>query len=298
MNISLKQLNVFIAITQHRTLSAASESLCLSKAAVSLSLGELEKQLGHTLFDRVNNRLVLNQQGQLLLPLADELISRAHNIEQLFVSSNTLIGHLHIGASNTVGNQVVPLLLSRFREKYNHFNQTLVIANTEQVGQKLIDFELDVGLIEGELKQSNIKATPWFFDNMVIVASPTHPLAKHRGITLQELEKQAWLLREPGSGTREYFIKHLAANLTHWKESFELNTTEAIINAASANLGLACLSQLSIQSAVKDERVVCLDFPLTTKRDYWLIVHNDKYQSPLVQKFIEFCLDYQGIKID
>ena len=67
MNISLKQLKVFVGITQHTTLSAASERLYLSKAALSMSLSELEKQLGHPLFDRVNHRLILNQEGQKLL---------------------------------------------------------------------------------------------------------------------------------------------------------------------------------------------------------------------------------------
>jgi len=295
MSLSLKQLNVFITISKHRTLSAASESLFLSKAAVSLSLGELEKQIGHTLFDRVNNRLVINQQGKLLLPLADELISRAHDIEQLFTSEKELKGELHIGASNTIGNQVVPFLLSRFRKNYNHFDQTLVIANTEQVGQKLADFELDVGLIEGELKQNRLTSTPWFSDNMVIIASPTHPFVNRQSIKLEELEKHDWLLRECGSGTREYFLKHVASHLTHWNEAFELNTTEAIINATSADLGLACLSSLSIQSAITDGRVVCLDVPLEIKRNYCLLVHKEKYQSPLVQEFITFCLQYQGL---
>lgn len=293
MKLSLKQLNVFITISKHKTLSAASESLFLSKAAVSLSLGELERQLGHTLFDRVNNRLVINQQGKLLLPLADELISRSNDIEQLFTSEKELKGKLHIGASNTVGNQVAPFLLSEFRESFQHFDQTLVIANSETIGQKLADFELDIGLVEGESKQHNLTSTPWFSDNMVIIASPKHPLVTNKEIKLEQLERCDWLLREPGSGTREYFLKHVAANLTHWNEAFELNTTEAIINATSANLGLACLSQLSVQSALTDKRVVCLNFSLRTTRDYWLLVHKEKYQSPIVRKFIEFCLQYQ-----
>ncbi len=68
-NISIKQLKVFVTITQHSTLTAASEGMFLYKAAVSMALGEMEKQLGHSLFDRVNNRLILNQEGQKLLPL-------------------------------------------------------------------------------------------------------------------------------------------------------------------------------------------------------------------------------------
>ncbi|MEF1292050.1 LysR family transcriptional regulator, partial [Vibrio sp. M260118] len=114
-NISLKQLRVFISITQHDTLTSAAEALFLSKAAVSMALSEMEKQIGHSLFDRVNNRLILNQEGQKLLPLADELIERAQDIAQLFDNDQTLSGELRVGASDTIGNQVAPYLLSDFR---------------------------------------------------------------------------------------------------------------------------------------------------------------------------------------
>ncbi len=117
-HISLKQLKVFTTITQHKTLTAASDSLFLSKAAVSMALSELEKQIGHHLFDRVNNRLILNQEGQKLLPLADELLNRAKDIESIFDGDQALSGQLRIGASDTIGNQVAgPICLANFVSK-------------------------------------------------------------------------------------------------------------------------------------------------------------------------------------
>lgn len=95
-NITLRQLKVFTTITQHTTLTASAEKLFLSKAAVSLSLSELEKQLGHALFDRVNNRLILNQEGKRLLPLADELLHRSEDINNLFLSNQPLHGQLKL----------------------------------------------------------------------------------------------------------------------------------------------------------------------------------------------------------
>lgn len=295
-NITLRQLKVFTAITQHKTLTASAEKLFLSKAAVSLSLGELEKQLGHVLFDRVNNRLILNQEGKRLLPLADELLHRSEDITNLFQSEQALHGQLKIGASDTVGNQVVPYLLRDFRQLTGHHQQSLFISNTSLICQKLADYELDIGLIEGKTQSDNLLMQPWNQDEMCVICAPTHPLAKHGQIHTGDLEHSQWLLREAGSGSREFFLRTVAPRIEIWNEAFQLNTTEAIINATAANLGLACLSRLAAQSAILDKRVVMLDIPLDMTRRFWLLVHKEKYQSPLLKTFMSFCNDWNGMK--
>jgi DNA-binding transcriptional LysR family regulator len=296
-HISLKQLKVFVAVTQHQTLTAASDTLFLSKAAVSMSLSELEKQIGHALFDRVNNRLVINQEGQKLLPLADELLSRSRDIESLFGDEQSYRGVLRIGASDTVGNQVAPFLLSDFRDKHQHKSQQLFISNTALICQKLIDYQLDIGLVEGKTLHPELDSYPFSEDEMCIVVSPKHPLAKKSHVTLEDLENSDWILREPGSGTREFFLRTVAPRIEIWHEAFELNTTEAIINSVSANLGLACLSTLATQSAIDDGRLVPISVSLDMKRRFWLLVHKEKYQSPLLERFILFCQQWRATAV-
>jgi DNA-binding transcriptional LysR family regulator len=291
-NISLKQLRVFTIITQHETLTEAADALYLSKAAVSMSLSELEKHLGHALFDRVNHRLCLNQEGKKLLPLADELINRLEDIEQMFDDPDQLTGQLRIGASDTIGNQVAPYLLSAFRDECQHTSQTLFISNSALICEKLLDYELDIALIEGKTLHPELISQQFSHDEMCLVCSPKHPLAEQASIQLSDLEKSEWLLREPGSGSREFFLRRVAPRLEHWHEAFELNTTEAIINSVSANLGFACLSTLSAQSALQDNRVVLLPVSLDMKRRFWLLVHKEKYQSPLLKRFIDFSFNW------
>ncbi|RZR12552.1 LysR substrate-binding domain-containing protein [Vibrio vulnificus] len=288
-HISLKQLKVFTTITQHNTLTAASESLFLSKAAVSMALSELEKQIGHHLFDRVNNRLILNQEGQKLLPLADELLSRASAIESLFDQDMTLSGQLRIGASDTIGNQVAPYLLSDFRRHTQHQAQSLFISNSAQICDMLVDYELDIALIEGKTLHPELNATQFSEDEMCVICPPDFPLELNGSISLTELESSQWILREAGSGSREFFHRVIAPRIEHWHEAFQLNTTEALINSVSAGLGLGCLSRLSADHAVRDGRVKMIPMPLDMKRRFWLLVHKEKYQSPLLKAFIDFC---------
>ncbi|MGC9423259.1 MULTISPECIES: LysR family transcriptional regulator [Vibrio] len=292
--ISLKQLNVFMMITQHKTLTAAAESLFLSKAAVSMALAELEKQLGHALFDRVNNRLILNQEGHKLLPFADELLGRAKDLHHLFDEDSTLSGQLRIGASDTIGNQVAPYLLSAFRQQFDHYAQSLFISNTALICQKLVDYELDVALIEGKTLHPELLAKEFAHDQMCIICSPSHPLVKKADIRVADFEQSQWVLRESGSGSREFFMRVIAPRIEQWQESFELNTTEALINSVSAGLGLGCLSQLAAQCALNDGRVRLLNVPLDMKRRFWVLVHKEKYQNPLLKNFIAFCHQWPG----
>ncbi|NOH66372.1 LysR substrate-binding domain-containing protein [Vibrio rotiferianus] len=292
-HISLKQLKVFTTITQHKTLTAASESLFLSKAAVSMALSELEKQIGHHLFDRVNNRLILNQEGQKLLPLADELLNRARDIESVFDGDQTLSGLLRIGASDTIGNQVAPYLLSDFRQDTNHQSQSLFISNSAQICDMLIAYELDIALIEGKTIHPELESTQFSEDEMCVICPPDYPNFDEGPISLNELEDTEWILREAGSGSREFFMRVIAPRLEHWHEAFQLNTTEALINSVSAGLGLGCLSRLSAEPAIRDGRVKMLNMPLDMKRRFWLLIHKEKYQNPLLRTFIEFCQDWE-----
>lgn len=289
MRISLKQLNVFTAIAQEKTMTKAAERLFITKPAVSLSLSELEKNLGYKVFDRVNNRLVLNSEGRQLLPLADELLERANAIEHQFTAESQLTGSLNIGASDTIGNHIAPVLLSQFQQQYPCDIHQLFISNTAQIINRLLEFQLDIGLIEGKAHHPKLHTIEWQKDAMYIVCAPSHPLATKNQVTLQDLELSTWLLREDGSGSREYFLNHIAANLNDWHESLQLHTTEAIINCCSQNMGLACLSQLAAQNAINDGRLIKLPYKKELVRQYWLLLHKEKYQTPLLKQFLAYC---------
>ncbi len=293
VNISLKQLKVFATINHYDTLTEAANALFLSKAAVSMALSELEKQLGHSLFDRVNKRLILNQEGQKLLPLVDELLHRVQDIELLLDDDSTLTGQLRIGTSDTIGNQVAPYLISDFRRHTGHQAQSLCISNSALICQKLIEYELDLALIEGKTQHPELASTQFSQDEMCVICSLSSPLAKIKAPTVGDLEDSHWVLREAGSGSREFFLRAIAPRIEQWHEAFELNTTEALINSVSAGLGLGCLSRLAAETAIQDGRVVSIDLPLDMQRRFWLLVHKEKYQSPLLKTFIDFCHQWQ-----
>lgn len=298
MHITLKQVHVFTAVANCESLTLAAERLFLSKAAVSMALSEFEKIMGKRLFDRINNRLVINSEGRQLLPLAQELIERGQSIEHLFRSTSGLYGKLNIAASNTIGNQLLPALLSGFRSQTGHLEQSLFIANTQKVCAKLAQFEADVALVEGEVDDANFIKQAWLEDSMCIIAANDDSLATKANLKYSDFDNSNWLLREPGSGSREYFIKSMAPNFANWHEVFQLGTTEAIINSVSAGLGYACLSEHSARQAISANGVTKLPLELPVKRQFWLVTHKNKYVNPLLEAFINHCETWSPPRIN
>ncbi len=287
--ISIKKLQVFSSIARHGNLTAAAAELYLSKAAVSQALSELEQQLAAPLFDRVHPRLKLNAQGKLLQPLADEVLSRVMDIEQLF-RQQQLQGQLRVGASQTIGNYLLPALLTSVAPGQVRVS----IENTYSLCQQLLQFELDLALIEGDNPFAELAVTPWLQDEMILVAAPQHPLTKVAVLDYRMLEQQAWVLREMHSGSRSQFNQLLAPKLTQIGPVTELTALEAIMAAVEAGLGLTFISSHAAASRLAQGRLLRLTLPDIFTRQLSLVWHKQKYHSALARAFIQGCQQYHS----
>jgi DNA-binding transcriptional LysR family regulator len=206
MRLTLRQLEIFQAVALRGSTSAAALSVPLSQSATSAAVNELERVLGIRLFDRAGKRLLLNDSGRALLPAALAVLDGAQNIEDAFGGGERGTVDLKIFASTTIGNYVLPRVLARYRESHPNARLELRIGNTLDVVTAVSEFATDLGFIEGPSHAPDVTVVPWIEDELVIVAAPTHPLAssaRRGGASAKQLMEALWLLREPGSGTRE-----------------------------------------------------------------------------------------------
>lgn len=293
--LTFKQLRAFTCVARLGTLTAAAEELSLTKGALSVALHELEKQLGHPLFDRVKNRLVMNAYGQQLRPLADELLQRTMTIESLFGQGN-LAGTLHIGASYTVGEHLLPMLVGNFMQRHECQRPHLIVENTSHLCQLLESYELDLALVEGQINSPLLTARPWLQDQMLVVAAPGHPLAQQANLPLSALEGENWVVREAFSGTREQFDRRLAPLLDNWQLGLEFNTNTAVISAVASGIGLGFISDLAAADALCCGRIVRLDLQQNWTRQLQLVCAADKYQTPLMGAFMDYALEWKGLQ--
>ena len=290
MNITIRQIEIFVAIAEHGNVTRASENLMLSQSAASMALAEFENQIGQKLFNRCGKKLSLNESGRRVFPKASELLSRVEEIGGMFTQkSSVLAGAINVGASSTIGNYLITSYLGRFSEIYSKVEFSLEVGNTDRIISSLLDFSIDIGYIEGLCHHAKVKTIPWRKDRLIIFASPEHPLVRKKKLSPKDLESAKWILRERGSGTRDRFENAIAGKIINLNIGFEFGNTEAIKHAVKNNLGISCLSVLTISELLRNNEVIELETPfLDLMRNFYCLIHKEKYQTSALKEFIGY----------
>ncbi|MEE3289726.1 MAG: LysR family transcriptional regulator [Pseudomonadota bacterium] len=292
MHFTLKQLKVFLAVASHENVSMAAEELAMSQSAASTALKELEQRFDVVLFDRVGKRLQLNEQGALLRPQAAALLSQAEQIESSLIRHSD-VGEVKVGATLTIGNYVAIGIMAAFIQDHPSAQVELDVENTRAIASKVRNFELDIGLIEGELQEPDLDVQYWRDDTLSVFCSPQHPLAKKKELSDVDLKQADWIIREKGSGTRQAFDRAMSGMLSEIILRLELQHTEGIKRAVEAGLGIGCLSELTLQDAFKRGTLVPLLAPQRDwTRKFYFILHKQKFLSRGVQSWIDHCKKY------
>lgn len=290
MKYSFRQLEVFLAAAHFQNITRAADSLAMSQSAASSALKELESQFDIQLFDRVGKRLQLNELGRLYRPKVEAVLAQANELEQA-LSKHTEVGALKVGATLTIGNYLAVGVMAQYMNTPTHPRVSLEVANTSTIARRVKDFELDIGLIEGELQSPELEVIPWRGDELVVFCSPSHPLAAKGTLTDEDLVEATWIMREPGSGTRQSFERGMHGLLPDLNVLLELEHTEAIKRAVEADLGIGCLSEVVLADAFRRGSLVPLSVPAHRRfdRQFYFILHKQKYRSAGIDAWIDLC---------
>lgn len=289
MHFTLRQLQVFLAIANHQNVSMAADELALSQSAASTALKELEQRFDLQLFDRIGKRLQLNEQGAALRPRAAALISQAEELEyQLLEHSD--IGQMKVGATLTIGNYLAVSIMADFLADHPAAKVELVVENTAAIASRVKNFELDIGLIEGELQEPDLDVRYWRDDELSIFCAPDHPLARNKSLNDKDLLGAQWIVREKGSGTRQAFDRGMTGILPSLDLRLELQHTEGIKRAVEAGLGIGCLSRITLTDAFNRGTLVSLLAPQRNfQRKFYFILRKQKFVSTGISSWISHC---------
>lgn len=289
MKFTLRQLEVFLAAANYENLSKAADSLAMSQSAASSALKDLEQQFDIQLFDRIGKRLQINELGRLTRPKAEALLAQAREVEVL-LRKHQDVGNLTVGATLTIGNYLCVGMMAQYMSEQPGAKVSLEVANTVEIARKVEQFELDIGLIEGELQHPELDVVPWCEDEVVVFCHPDHPFAAKVTLTDEDLITADWIVREQGSGTRQAFDHALFGLLPELNLLLELQHTEAIKRAVEANLGIGCLSKIAVKEAFTRGTLVPLEVPHRNwRRHFYFVLHKQKYRTAGINHWIELC---------
>lgn len=289
MKITLKQLQVFTLTAKHSSISTAAKLIPITQAAASMSLAQLESALNQKLFDREGKKLTLNSAGNSILAKANAILDNVSEIESSIATKQNISGNLHIGASTTIANNILPKIISAFSKRYPDVSITLSALNTERCINDLLHYQVDISLIEGLTLNPHIETKPWLSDCLSVFCHPKHPLAKKRNIKLTDLEQYAWLMREDTSGTRQVFEAALLKQPINLGNITVINSSLAIKNIIKENpLALGCLSERVIANDIAQKKLVTLKIKEWDLQRYFCHArHKEKIYSQVSKLFLE-----------
>jgi DNA-binding transcriptional LysR family regulator len=279
LRTTLRQIEVFVATARKGSVTQAAAAVGMTQSAASMALADFEGQLGTRLFDRIGKRLALNEDGRALYPKAVDMVERAQEMEVLFRQEGRAV-NLRLGASSTIGNYLLPQLIGRFRAGRPDSRIELEVGNTEQIINAVLQYEIDIGFVEGPCLHPDIEAIFWRNDELAICAAPGHPLAQPGAAGIEALRNADWILRERGSGTREVVEQLLMSQLGGIRLAMELGGTEAIKRAVESGMGISCLPIIALTGAVERGNLVSIPTPfLRLTRAFHILLHKQKYRT-------------------
>ncbi|MCB1689575.1 MAG: LysR family transcriptional regulator [Halioglobus sp.] len=289
MRFTIRQLQIFLEVAKHQNISKAAQRLHMSQSAASEALLNLEHTYEVALFDRVSNKLALNAIGQTLRKEAESLLAHCASFEQTLLD-HTEVGHLKVGASFTIGNHLATRYLAGYLANYPDADVQLDIANTPDVVARVLNFDVDIGMIEGEVYHRELELIPWRDDELIVFCAADHPLAGKKSLTNKDIREASWILREPDSGARQTFDRALAGLLPDINIYLELKHNEAIKNAVESGLGIGCLSQIVLQKNFANGDLVPLNLPRRKmRRTFYFALPRDRFRLESVEFWMRTC---------
>ena len=296
--ITLKQLAVFVSIYQTGSTSRASEALHLSQSAVSSALTELESRLQMPLFERVGRRLNQHPNAHPIYVQAQAILGQSLTLEHYHKHQ---AGQIHIGASTTIGNYVLPPLLAELYRALPNANVNTYIANTQEVVAEVEQLNIDIALVEGMPRPADTKVIEqraWRTDTLMVFAKRDSKwltdMAAYNDVdncyelSIEQLARLPLLVREAGSGTRQIIDEQLLQHMPDAEVIMAIQQSEAIKHMVSADIGLGCLSQHVIEAELASGKLVQVKVAgIDLSRTWWLVWHKARHQSPIWQSFID-----------
>lgn len=295
--MDLTKLRTFCSIARKGNFSAVAEDLFMSQSAVSQQIQALERRYGVVLFDRGSKGATLTDPGRILFEKAQRILEIEDEINHEFDDLRGLKGgELHVGASTTVGNYLMPFYLGEFKQRYPEVKVALIVENTRIIEDQLLAGLFPLAVVEHDVQNPSLVREPIEKDELVLIVDPRHRWAERDSVTKEELMDEPFITRELGSGTREVIEESLAREgIPKLNVGMELGNSSAIKTAVAAGLGVSILSRRAVHAQLESrmlKQIAIKDVALV--RDFYLITVGERYNSPASVKFRELLVTGGG----
>lgn len=293
--MDFRRLEVFVKVFQEKSFSKAGQALLLAQPTISEHIRLLEEDLGLTLFDRQGKEVLPTPAGRLLYQYANQLMAlRQDSLRAMNQFRDLGSGELLIGGSNIPGQYVLPVLLGRFKERFPKIHLKVVIGDTQNIGDNLLEGTIELGIVGAQVDHRKISCQMLTSDELVCILPPGRPPGQQGSIKAEVLFTFPFILREKGSGTRktmEKAFQKLNLDIKDLQVVAEMGSNEAVRQAVKAGVGISIISRRAVAEDLELGRLQELKIKkLPLLRSFFLITLKQRTLSPLALEFKEFIL--------
>jgi len=294
--MDLMQLEMFVATAEARGVQRAAERVFRTQPAVSMALRKLEEEIGAPLFDRSNRGFVLTATGELLFASAKRLLSlRDEALSEIRELHSLERGRVRIGANESAGNYLLPRLIQAFRQKYPNVRIDVSRQNSRQLIHDLRENAVDLSLISFLPEEKDIEALPVMSDELILIASPEHPVAKRKSLRISDLGNEAFIAHTVTSASRHKVVEAFRASNTTLQIVMEVAMIETIKKLIAMKLGIGFVPEMCVRDEIDRGELVRVrleDFKY--QRTLWLARRKTNAHSHAAEEFTKTVLATAG----
>lgn len=291
-NVTFRQLRIFDMVARYQSHTRAAEKLHMTQPAVSMQMKQLEESLDINLFERQGKSISLTREGRAMRQYSSNIIQSYESmLEYVDEIKGFRQGQLVISVTTTA-NYFTSRILAAFSKQYPQINISLDVTNRQNILAQLENNEPNLVIMGEPPKGHELKSEKFMANPLVVIAPADHPLVGKKQLDLDKVLEEKFVVREPGSGTREAIERHLKRFGKICTSGLEMSSNEAIKHAVAAGFGLGMVSKHTIDLELKNNYLKILDvegFPI--ERHWHLVSRKGKPMSPIAKAFRSFLLE-------
>jgi len=292
MHLTLRQLQCFSAVARNLSFTRAAEALHLTQPAVSMQIRQLEHQTGISLTEQIGKKIYLTDAGEEVFRYARSILQQVDEMDDVLNKMKGLAGgQLRIAAISSA-NYFAPKLLGVFHQRFPDVGVSMDVTRQQSVLNQVADNEVDMAIMGQPPEEMKVDAIPFMDNPLVIIAPPDHRLAKMKSVALRQMEKETFLTREPGSGTRGAMHRFFKQHKVKLATGMEMGSLEGIKQSVQAGLGLGLVPKGAIEIELQLKKLVVLNIKgMPIKRHWHVVLHQGKRLSAAADAFRSLLVD-------
>jgi LysR family transcriptional regulator, low CO2-responsive transcriptional regulator len=289
MAVTLNQLSSFLAVAREGSVSAAAEKLFVTQPSISAAVSALSRELGVELTERVGRGVGLTAAGDAFRPYAADVLGLIDQGKKAArEAADASMRSLRIVAVATAAEFVVPSLLRVFTAQHPEISLTLEVANRASLFDRVLEHEVDVAIAGRPPEDERIAGKAFLENTIALIAAPDDPLAGAKPVAPEALAQRVWLMREPGSGTRQLVTEFLSDHDLR-PQTLTLGSNGAIKEAVRLGLGVSLQSRVAVEHELKTGALAEIAVRGGLPRREWYALHSATVPPrPAVEQFLVF----------